>query len=128
MTAEDTRAPGGKPGGTAPSPLAHMDVTVEYVQTGEGVPEGGKTGRVSTKERTLDPKMHLTCANPACKKGGFLVRPKVDAMLREGKTASEQTIPCAGYVGQLRTEQGGPDRCGNKLAVKIQLATRGRAG
>lgn len=120
---------GGEKGAApkAANPLAASDLEIEYVQTGEGVPEGGKTGRLSTKERTLDPKMVLTCANPLCKKGGFLLRPKVDALTREGKTEGAFTLPCAGYVGQLRTEKGGPDKCGNALSAKVRIRLRSGA-
>jgi hypothetical protein len=101
------------------------DIVVEYTQTGEGVPDGGKTGRLSLRERTLDQRMFLPCANPACKKGGFLLRRKVDAQVESGEAHAELSLPCAGYLGPLRTtlRDAGepPPRCPNKLTATVDV-------
>ena len=104
------------------------NVSLEYTQTGEGVPEGGKTGKLSQRDRTLDPKLFLTCANPACKKGGFLLRPEVDKAAKEGKSELTLDVACAGYTGALRSgSETAGGKCGNRLkaAVKLQYGKPG---
>lgn len=120
-------AEGGAAAGSGPAAApAPADIAVEFVQTGEGVPEGGKKGRLSTRERSLDAKMLLACANPACKKGGFLLRPKVDAAVREGKSEVSLELACAGYVGPLRSERGPAGGCPNRLAATVRIAWRAK--
>jgi hypothetical protein len=97
------------------------DVIVEYTQTGAGVPEGGKTGTASLREGSLEARMLVPCANPECKKGGFLLRPKVDAAAQRGESELTLDLACAGYVGPLRSERGPASGCGNKLAARVRL-------
>jgi hypothetical protein len=98
------------------------NVVLEYVQTGAGVPEGGKTGKLSQKDRTLDPKMHIPCANPDCKKGGFVLRKDVDQAIAAGKADLELDLRCVGYVGALRTERGPAAGCENRLKAKLKIS------
>jgi hypothetical protein len=108
-------SPAGKKGG------APREIAIRYRQTGEGVPEGGKEGVLSTRDGTLDPKMFLTCANPACKKGGFSLRAAIDRIVAAEKTEAALALDCAGYVGALRTEKGPAKGCGNKLEVSVTV-------
>lgn len=103
------------------APALPHEVVVSYTQTGEGVPEGGKTGRLSTRDGTLDAKMFLPCANPACKKGGFPLRPHVDKAVAATKTALEVKLDCAGYTGPLRSERGPAPACRNKLEAAVEI-------
>jgi hypothetical protein len=98
------------------------NIVLEYVQTGEGVPDGGKTGKLSQKDRTLDPKLHLTCANPACKKGGFLLRKDVDKAIEAGKGDLSLDLKCVGYVGPLRTERGPAPGCENRVKATVKIS------
>ena len=98
------------------------EIAVEFIQTGAGVPEGGKTGTLSARKGSLDPKMLLPCANPDCKKGGFLLRPAIDKAVRERRTELALEVPCAGYVGPLRSERGPGEGCGNKLKASVRIA------
>jgi hypothetical protein len=98
------------------------NIVLEYVQTGAGVPEGGKTGKLSQKDRTLDPKLHIPCANPDCKKGGFLLRKDVDKALDAGKTDLSLDAKCVGYVGSLRTERGPAAGCENRLEATVKIS------
>ena len=102
-------------------PQAPQEIVVTFRQTGEGVPEGGKDGCASTRDGSLNPKMLLPCANPACKKGGFALRARIDRIVADGKTGDSFEVPCAGYVGALRTEKGPAAHCGNKLAVTVEV-------
>jgi hypothetical protein len=102
-----------------------VDVVVSYTQRGEGVPEAGKTGRVSQRQRTLDRRMLLPCANPACRKGGFLLRREVERARDAGESNTSFEKPCAGYLGAVRTEKGPAAPCPNRLEVEVTLAYRG---
>ncbi|MHC4390407.1 MAG: hypothetical protein ACYS22_03710 [Planctomycetota bacterium] len=104
-----------------PAPPRVTNIVVDCVQQGEGVPEGGKSMSLSLRKRTLDQRMLLTCANPACKKGGYLLRRDVDKATADRKTTLTFTKPCAGYVGALRTEKGYADKCGNTLEVTVTI-------
>lgn len=108
---------GGK-GDAGPRPA---DIAVEYVQTGAGVPEGGKAGRVAQRDRSLDPKMLLPCANPECRKGGFFLRPEVDKAVRAAAAEVRVDLACSGYVGALRTERGPAGGCPNRLAATVRI-------
>lgn len=104
---------------STPPPLA--DVVVEFTQTGAGVPEGGKKGKLSRREGSLDPKLLLPCANPDCKKGGFFLRPEIDKAAKAGKRELALDLGCAGYTGPLRSERGPAPGCGNRLAATVRL-------
>jgi hypothetical protein len=97
------------------------DIVVEFTQTGAGVPEGGKKGTLSRLKGSLDQKMLLPCANPECKKGGYLLRPAVDKAAREGKAEVSLDLACAGYTGPLRSEKGPAPGCANRLAALVRL-------
>ncbi|MFC1705586.1 hypothetical protein ACFL59_02045 [Planctomycetota bacterium] len=102
-----------------------LDVVASFVQKGEGVLEGGKAGRVSQREGSLDRRMLLSCANPACKKGGFLLRQPIESAIAEQQTSVALQVPCAGYVGPLRREKGRPPQsCGNTVEVEITISYR----
>jgi len=104
-----------------PAARAVRDIAVEFVQTGAGVPDGGKPGRVSEREGTLDRRLFLTCANPECKKGGFLLRAVVDRAVKDARTEVELDLPCAGYTGPLRSERGPGAGCANRLRGAIRI-------
>jgi len=98
-----------------------VDLAVEFTQTGAGVPEGGKKGKLSRRDGTLDAKLLLPCANPDCKKGGFFLRPEVDKATKAGRAELELDLKCAGYTGALRSEKGPAPGCENRLAAKVRL-------
>jgi hypothetical protein len=100
------------------------EIEVHYRQTGEGLPEGGKEGRLSTRDGSLDPKMLFPCANPACKKGGFALRQHIEKLLAAGETEGQLRLACAGYVGPLRTEKGPAPRCRNALEASLRVKYR----
>ena len=75
------------------------DIVVRYVQTGEGTPEGGKQGSVSQRQGSLDRRLLLPCANPACKKGGFPLRKAIDGAIAAEETERTIRLDCAGYTG-----------------------------
>lgn len=100
------------------------DIIVETLQRGEGVPEDGKPLRLSLRDRSLDPRMLLPCANPACRKGGFWLRPRVDAAVRAGERRLDETLRCAGHLGPVRSgnpERSEPPRCPNTLEVHLEI-------
>lgn len=106
----------------ASSPARVVDVVVNYCQQGEGVPEGGRSGSVSQRRGSLDRRMLLPCANPACKKGGFFLRPAIDKAIAAAKTKVSLEEPCAGYTGTLRSERGPAERCPNALTAEVEIA------
>ncbi len=109
----------------SPAAPAPAEIVVSFRQSGEGVPEGGKEGRLSLRERSLDPKMFFACANPACKKGGFALKPHVEKALAAGETERRVRLACAGYVGPLRSTEGAPAaRCPNALEATIAVTYR----
>ncbi len=101
------------------------DVVVTLTQTGEGVPEGGKVLRCRLADRSLDARMFFPCANPACKKGGFLLRPKLMALIEGGQARGRVALACAGYLGSVRStlhdQPGAPPRCANRLEAEIEI-------
>src|SRR5438132_6464628 len=101
--------------------IAPREIIVNCTQTGEGVAEGGKESRLSTRDGTLDAKMLIKCANPVCKNGGFALKTKIDKAVEAGKTSDEFEVGCAGYTGALRPEKGPAEKCTNKLAVKVEV-------
>ncbi|GIW72730.1 MAG: hypothetical protein KatS3mg102_2272 [Planctomycetota bacterium] len=104
------------------------DIVVDYHQQGEGVPEGGKRGKLRLADRSLDLQMHLPCANPACKKGGFLLRREVERLVEQRCSQARLELPCAGYTGPLRAavrEGAPPARCGNRLVAEVRLVYGG---
>ena len=106
---------------------ATRDIAVECVQRGRGVPEGGKPLRLSQRDGSLDPRMVIPCANPECRKGGFLLRREIERLLARGETTATITIGCAGYIGPVRTEKGPARGCENELEAKIAIAYAGPA-
>ena len=100
---------------------APREIIVTCTQTGQGVPEGGKESRLSTRDGTLDAKMLISCANPSCKKGGFLLKSRVDKVVEGGKAEGQFDVACAGYTGPLRSEKGPAETCKNKLAVMVEV-------
>jgi hypothetical protein len=110
---------------STPATGGPANIVIEYTMTGEGVPEGGKKARLSQKEGTLDAKLLVPCANPECKKGGFLLRPHVDKAVKAGEPWVDLEIPCAGYTGALRSERGPAERCPNKLEARVKIAYSG---
>ncbi|HVY61966.1 MAG TPA: hypothetical protein VHF22_09955 [Planctomycetota bacterium] len=112
------------PPAAAPRPSS---IALEFTQTGAGVPEGGKSGKLSTKDGSLDARLLLPCANPDCKKGGFFLRPEIDKAARAGRTEVAVDLGCSGYVGALRSERGPAGGCGNRLSGKATLVY-GKAG
>jgi hypothetical protein len=98
------------------------NISVEYTQTGAGVPEGGKKGKLSSKDGSLDARLLLPCANPDCKKGGFFLRPEVDKAAKAEKAELDLDVACSGYTGPLRSERGPAGACGNRLVAKVKLA------
>jgi hypothetical protein len=104
------------------SPTAAREIAVAYRQTGEGLPEGGKEGRLSLRAGTLEPKMFLPCANPACKKGGFVLRAGVDKIVAAGEAEGRLALACAGYVGAVRGGEGAGARCPNRLEATVTVA------
>lgn len=110
-------------GGGSPAPAAKpANVGVEFTQTGAGVPDGGKKGKVNTRDGSLDNRLLLPCANPECKKGGFLLRHEVDKAVKSGKDRLEIDVACAGYTGPLRSDRGPAPGCGNRLAAKVTIS------
>ena len=97
--------------GAKPESPRIADIVVEFTQTGTGVPEGGKKGTLSRLKGSLDQKMLLTCANPDCKKGGYLLRPAIDKAAKEGKAEIDLDLACAGYTGSLRSDKGPAPGC-----------------
>lgn len=97
------------------------EIVAICTQRGEGVPEEGKTIRLSSRDGSLDPKMVVPCANPACKKGGFLLKTAVDKTVKAEEASRSFTLKCAGYVGALRTEKGPAKGCGNTLEATIDV-------
>jgi hypothetical protein len=100
---------------------AVREIAVTATQRGEGLPETGKTLKLGSRDGSLDPKMHLPCANPACKKGGFALRAAVDKLVKSGEAHASVLLPCAGYTGALRTEKGPAAHCGNTLEATIDV-------
>ncbi len=97
---------------------AHVrDVVLDCRQQGVGVAEGGKQERRSLRERTLDQRLVMPCANPECRKGGFILWRHLKPMWESRHEHGEVDIPCAGAVGPNRSERGPAPRCGNTLAV-----------
>lgn len=117
MSAQQPKPKPAEPASPQPSNIA-----VEFTQTGAGVPEGGKAGKLSLRDRTLEPKMLLPCANPECKKGGFFIRPEVDKAAKAGKTEVALDLACSGYTGPLRSERGPAPGCQNRLTGKVALS------
>jgi hypothetical protein len=103
------------------APPRVVEVAVRYLQRGEGLPEEGRTGEVSQRQGSLEARMLLPCANPSCKKGGFLLRPDVDKAVAARETSAMVERQCAGYVGALRSERGPAPRCGNTLTATIEI-------
>lgn len=101
--------------------LGPMDIVVRYVQRGEGLGDEAKETTVSQRQGSLDRRMLLPCANPACKKGGFFLRPKIDQAVKDGKRSLELEVPCSGYVGALRTERGPADGCQNSITASVEI-------
>ena len=113
------RTPDGGP--LMATSIAPREIIVHSTQTGAGVAEGGKESRMSTRDGSLNPKMLIPCANPACKKGGFLLKPRIDKAVEAGKSSEEFEVPCAGYTGALHPEKGPAEKCTNKLSVKVEV-------
>ena len=103
------------------APATPREIIVTCTQTGLGVAEGGKESRLSTRDGSLDAKMLLPCANPACKKGGFALKARIDKIVTAGEASGAFDVACDGYVGALRTEKGPAATCGNKLAVAVSV-------
>ena len=104
------------------------DIIVQYHQRGEGLTDEGRRGRLALSDRSLDPRMLLPCANPACRKGGFWLRRDVDALVRSGEAVLDKTWACAGFLGPVRSglqsPGQGPPRCPNTLEARIEVVRR----
>jgi len=101
--------------------LGPVDIVVRYVQRGAGLPDDPQETVSSQRQGSLDRRMLLPCANPACKKGGFFLRPKVDRAVADGEAALELEVGCSGYVGALRTERGPAERCQNRVTASVEI-------
>ncbi len=90
--------------------LKGLDLT--WKETGEGLPEGGKTETISLLEANLVGR--LPCANPECSKGGFELTDALKGPLDAQAEEVQFSVACPGYLGHVRSEEA-QRRCGNRV-------------